>query len=41
MVNAGFTYHQIIVSGIDTEDNIYNEVWNNHLDLFKKINIFS
>lgn len=33
MVNAGFTYHQLIVSGIDTEDNIYNEIWKNHRDL--------
>jgi hypothetical protein len=40
MVNAGFTYHQIIVSEIDTEDNIYNEIWNNHINLINKNKYF-
>ena len=40
MEKAGFTYHQIIVSEIDTEDNIYNEIWKNHKTLIKENKYF-
>ena len=40
MINSGFGYHQIIVSQIDKEDKIYEEVWEGHKEIYNNNKYF-